>query len=423
MMTSLATMKQAIFQAQMFGALGTLPDSPVLAPDGSGPTERINLRDLGLIQLIAGGAKGYSSSADILGVTTDGRDLNEIWDEFQATLAILQSKRSAIVNMLTYPVANNIEDVPSFSGDDFEEMSEYGVPQSIRPTGDIYQMGYTFKWYDIATRFTWRFLSEANAAQVEAIHQSVIDADSRLIFKEIMRTLFRSTNRSANIKGQNYNVYTFWNGDGVVPPAYKNNTFTGTHSHFQGVASALISPAQLENAYDDLKSHGYSAENGTQLVTFVNEAQANVIRTFRQGQTTNGAVARWDFIPAVNQPAFIVPTQQGIIGGQPAAQWRGFNVVGAYGPALIIEESYIPAGYVVTLGSGGEANLLNPIGFREHSNTGLRGLRLVQEKATTYPLIDSTYVRGFGTGVRQRGAAYVQKLGNATYAPPAEYTS
>lgn len=415
-----------VFEPKIFGSVFTRPMDRVWAPDGSGFAERINLRDLGLIPVIGGGARGYSSTGDLLTTTADGRDLNEIWDEFQATLAILQEKRSSIVNMLTYPVVNMVEDVPSFGADDFEEASEYGVPKSVRSTGTMYQMGYTFKWYDIATRFTWQFLSEAPASQVEAIHQGVIDADSRLVFKEIMRTLFRNTNRAATIKGQNYNVYTFWNGDGVVPPDYKNNTFAGSHTHFQGTGAATsqIDSGDLETAYDDLKSHGYSAENGTQIVTFVNEAQANAIRTFKAGATNfNAAVARWDFIPAINQPAFIVPTVQGIIGSQPPSTWNGFNVIGSYGPALIIEESYIPALYAVTLASGGEANIQNPIGFREHANTGLRGLRLIQDKATVYPLVDSTYVRGFGTGVRQRGAAFIQQIGVAvgSYVPPTVY--
>ena len=407
-----------VFAPRMFGGAFAAPDGPVLAPDGSGPTTPLPLRGLGLIPLIQGGAKGFSSSADILTQTVDGRDLNSVWDEFQATLAILQEKRSAIVRMLTFPVTNNIEDVPSFSGDDFEESTEYGVPKSIRPSASLYQMGYTFKWYDIATRFTWKFLSDATAQQVEAIHQSVIDADNRLVFKEIMRTLFRSSNRTAHIKGQNYNVYTFWNGDGIVPPPYKNNTFDGTHTHFRTTGSATVDAGDLQEAYDDLAAHGYAKENGVQIVTFVNKAQADIIRTFRLGV----AGARWDFIPSLGQPAFLTLNQQ-LVGTQPADSWNGFNVIGSYGPALIIEESYIPAGYMVTLGSGGDANLNNPIGFREHANTGLRGLRLIQDKQTKYPLVDSTYVRGFGTGVRQRGCAFIQQLSAAgSYTAPAEYS-
>ena len=384
--------------------------------------DSINLRDLGLIQVIAGGAYGYNAAADILGQTADGRDLNEIWSEFQETLRIQNEARQRLIELLTFPVQNIIEDVPQFGGGDFEEMSEYGVPKSIRPTGSILQLGYTFKWYDLAARFTWLFLADASAAQVEAVHQAALDADNRLVFAEIMRTLFRSTNRTANIKGQNYNVYAFWNNDGNAPPDYKTNTFSGTHTHYRSSGAATIDSGDLEEMVDDLKSHGYSAENGTTLFSLMNEAQANVVRTFRQGVVNNnGAIARWDFIPASNQPAFIVPTTMAVVGGQVAPTYRGMNVVGSYGPLIIVEESYIPAGYVVTLGSGGDANLNNPIGFREHANTALRGLRLVQDKQSDYPLIDSYYVRGFGTGIRQRGAGMIMKIGAGGYTVPAQY--
>ena len=382
-----------------------------------------DLKSLGLIPQIAGGAYGYNALADVLGQTTDGRDLNEIWAEFQASLAIQNEARQKLISLLTFPVQNIIEDVPTFGGGDFEEMSEYGVPKSIRPTGSAFQLGYTFKWYDLAARFTWQFLAEASASQVEAIHQAALDADNRLVFLEVMRTLFRNTNRTATIKGQNYNVYAFWNNDGTVPPAYKNTTFLGTHQHYRTSGAANIDSGDLEEIIDDFKSHGYSAENGSTIFLMVNEIQANVIRTFRQGVVNNNsATARWDFIPAANQPAFIVPTTMAVLGGQVASTFRGLNVVGSYGPALIIEESYIPAGYVVGLTSGGDADINNPIGFREHANSALRGLRLVQDKPSNYPLIDSYYVRGFGTGIRQRGAGLVMQITAAgSYTIPSAY--
>lgn len=355
----------------------------------------------------------------------DGRDLNEIWSEFQETLRIANESRQTLVDLLTFPVQNIIEDVPQFGGDDFEEASEYGVPQGIRPTSNLLSLGYTFKWYDVAARFTWQFLADANASQVEAVHQSVLEADNRLVFREIMKTLFRSTNRTANIKGQNFNVYTFWNGDGTVPPAYKANTFDGTHTHFRITGAATIDSGDLEEAINDLKSHGYGPDNGTTLFFMVNTAEANVIRTFRANQVNNnGKTALYDFVPATNQPALIVPNQQGLLGTQVSPTFRGMNVIGSYGNALIIEEDYIPAGYLVLLGSGGEGNLNNPIGFREHANASLRGLRLVQDRQGGYPLIDSYYARGFGTGVRQRGAGLVMQIkASGSYAAPAAYAA
>lgn len=361
-------------------------------------------------------ARGYNAVADVLTQTADGRDLNEIWNEFQAVIALQNADRQRIIDLLTFPVTQVIEDVPQFGTEEFEEASQYGVPKGIRPEADVLSLGYTFKWYDIANRFTWQFLAEATAQRVEAVHQQVLDADSRKIFQEVMRTLFRNTNRTANIRGNNYNVYTFWNGDGTVPPAFKANTFDGTHTHFRASGGNVVTSGDLDEIEDDFKSHGYGSENGSTMFVMVNVTEANVIRGFR---VANGA--RFDFIPAAGQPALIQSDEVVLAGGQPAATFRGMNVIGSYGSLLIIEESYVPPSYLVALVSGGEANIQNPIGLREHSNPGLRGLRLVKGRENDYPLIDSYYVRGFGTGVRQRGAGLVMKITTGAYTVPTQY--
>jgi hypothetical protein len=251
------------------------------------------------------------------------------------------------------------------------------------------------------------------------VHQSALDADNRLVFKEVMKTLFRPTNRTANIKGQNYNVFTFYNGDGNVPPDFKNNTFDGTHTHFRTTGANTVASGDLDEIMDDFRSHGYTSENGTTQFVMVNNIEAQTIRTFR---VSGGA--RYDFIPSQGQPGLIVPNEQGLLGTQVASTFRGLNVVGSYGTLLIIEEDYIPAGYMVALASGGQANLNNPIGLREHQNAGLRGLRLVKGRSDDYPLIDSYYARGFGTGVRQRGAGMVMQVTTAaSYTAPAAYAS
>lgn len=363
-------------------------------------------------------ARGYNANADVLQQTADGRDLNDIWTEFQATVAIQNEERQRIIDLLTFPVTNVIEDVAQFGSEDFEEASEYGVPKGVRPSGEVLSLGYTFKWYDIANRFTWQFLAEATAQRVEAVHQMVLDADNRNLFKEVMRTLFRNTNRTANIKGQNYNVFALWNADGTVPPAYKANTFLGSHNHYRVSGGATITAGDLDEIIDDFKSHGYGAENGSTMFAMVNVTEANTIRSFR---VATGA--RYDFIPAQGQPGLIIPAQDQLLGtGQPAATFRGMNVIGSYGSLLIIEEDYVPPAYVVALVSGGQANIQNPIGLREHANTGLRGLRLVKGRDNDYPLIDSYYVRGFGTGIRQRGAGLIMQIkASGTYDVPAQY--
>lgn len=399
---------------------------PLYIPAGSSipaaDHELVDLDLLGMFLGIEGGERGYNTEGDVLTQTADGRDLNELWREFQTTLQVQNAARQAVVDFLSYPVTNIIEDVAQISGDDFEEASEFGEPKGIRTSLSYFSLAFDFKWYDIAARFTWKYLAEATGQQVESVHASVLEADNRLVFNQVMKTLFNPVNKAADIRGTAYTVYKLYNADGTVPPAYKGATHTGTHTHYVTSGAAGVDSGDVEALIDHLRHHGYSDANGVKLVLMANSAQADVIRTFRFGvANANGAVAKYDFIPAQGSPAFLLPGA-GLVGSQPAATYNGMTVIGSYGPVLVVEEDYVPAGYMVIIGTGGPANLNNPVGIREHANPGLRGLRLVKGRDNDYPLVDSFYSRGFGTGVRQRGGAAVMQItANATYATPAAY--
>jgi len=82
----------------------------------------------------------------------------------------------------------------------------------------------------------------------------------------------------------------------------------------------------------------------------------------------------------------------------------------------------MPTAHIFGFATGGEDSLSNPVGIREHPQAGLRGLRLVKGRQPDYPLIDSFWAFGFGTGVRHRGAGFVMEItADASYDPPADY--
>lgn len=378
---------------------------------------------LGIVMGIGGGAKGFNTSGDVITRAADGTDLNTIWAEFQKTIALQNSQRQALVDFLTYGVSAPVETVPQFgAGENFEKASEFGVPVAQKPAPGYFQMGFSFDWYDTATRFTWQFLAEATTQQIEAIHQNVLESDNRLVFMEVMRTLFNNVNRSATINGNAYNVYAFYNNDGTVPPPWKSNTFAGTHDHYFTSGAATVNSVDLDDSYNHLAHHGYTRAEGAEIVTMVNKQEGDIIRGFRS--VANGGTALYDFIPAANTPSFLLPTTLRVADGQvqPSSTLRGLNVIGSYGEMIIIQEDYIPAGYMVSFATGGRESLTNPIGIREHANTSLRGLRLVKGRSNDYPLQDAYYQRGFGTGIRQRGAAVIQQItASGSYAIPAAY--
>ncbi|AYN57960.1 major head protein [Mycobacterium phage Fowlmouth] len=366
---------------------------------------------------------GYGTAGDIVYTTNDGVDLNQLWAEAQAALAVWNAGRSKLVNLLTFDVENEIESVPQVGEATFELASEFGEPESERIKLGYFQLGYDFQDYDRATRFTYRFLRDADSRQVAAINNAMMQADERLVFKQVMAAIFDNRNRVADIRNNPYNVYALYNADGTVPPSYRGNTFTSSHSHYLVSGGAKIDSGDLEDAYEHIAEHGYSIENGTQIVCLMNRAQLKEVRKFRAGQTNNNTkVAEYDFIPGRGQPTQIIDTPLGLLGSLPPDTWNGLRVYGSYGDILLIEEPFIPDGYFLMFGTGGAGNLQNLVGFRQHKNAVYRGLRIMPGRDQRYPLIESYYTRAFGTGIRQRAGAVVMQIkASGSYDIPEPY--
>lgn len=365
--------------------------------------------------LILGHDQGYNENADVITQTADGADINAMWDEFQQTIQLLNRDRTALVQLLTFNVARNVEQIRYPAGDEFEEASEYGEPKGIR-LGPAFNLGFDFKWYDLAIRYTWMFLAEATQAQVEALNNSAIEADNRLLFVKILSAIFDNRNREASIQGQDVPVYPFYNGDGTVPPKWKTHTFDGTETHYLVSGAATVDSGDLDDMANKLTRKGYGLTRGYRLVLLVNEQEGKTIRKFRVS-----AGDGYDFIPGGNAGGGVVINGQ-VVGAPEGAGLPG--EIGTYGPWRVVVEDYLPPGYMLGFATGGEKNIGNPVGIREHANASLRGLTLIPGNNSDYPLVDSYYRHGFGTGVRHRGAGVVMQIkSTGTYDIPAGYSN
>lgn len=366
------------------------------------------------------GLGGYNQLSDVLVQPADGTNINEIWAEINSTLAIWNSQRNSLIAHFTFPVTEVIERVAVPGQMDFEKATEFGQPRGGSGFS-YYNRGYDFDFYDLAIRYTYRFIGEASGEQIRNLNNLALEADNRLLFNAVMKCLFNPTNlvgvADSNIPTQ---VVKFYNGDGEVPPVYKNNTFTGSHSHYGTTqslgTSATLNSATLDAVEADFRKHGFTPViSGTKLIAMVNPQEGTIMRGFK---VANGA--KYDFIPGANYGGGIfLPMNGGLVA---ATSDPVPGEIGTYGPWHIVEEEYIPAGYLSLMASGGTFNLQNPIGIREHYNASMRGLRLIPGARSDYPLIDSFYERGFGTGVRQRGGGWlVQVTNSATYTVPTIY--
>lgn len=384
--------------------------------------DRVDLKGLGFVPEVAGGATGYHVASDVVTQTADGRDLADVWSDMLEMLNAVNGSRQALIRFLTFGVNAPTELVAQQgTGVDFEEASEFGEPVGARIQPTYFTLGYTFKWYDLAGRFTWQYLADATQQMIDSVGNAAVEAYWRKQLFEVFKTVFNASNLTANIQGTAYNVYKFYNNDGTVPPTYKTNTFLSTHTHYRTTGAATLDAGDLDEMIDDFNSHGYSQDNGSRQVLMVHTTQGNVVRTFRS--VANGGTGQYDFLPSVGQPGTLINTTQQVIGQtQVPNSLEGLTVIGNYGPLIVVQDDWLPTTHIFGFTTGGQDSIGNPVGIREHAQSALRGLRLVKGRGQDYPLINSFWAFGFGTGVRHRGGGMVMEItADATYDPPAIY--
>ncbi|KAB1864566.1 hypothetical protein [Microbacterium algeriense] len=365
------------------------------------------------IRDIYGADRGFNVAADIVTQTADGVPLNDIYNEFIDALNEWNLGRSALSAMFTSNTIDSFAQLPKEpgKGEDFEPQSEFGVPRSSRRDVDYFRMGLPLEWFDAASRFTAAFLRDASREQVDLQFQDKLEMDNRLVFRKTMSALTdKRVAGSRDVNENGVDIFDLWDGStGEVPPSYDGKTFTDTHSHYLVSGAATVDGGDIKALTDTIQEHGYGRrESGEQVVIFAHPTEADAIATFRR-DPANLAANPYDFIPSVSAPAYL--TDLTIVGDKPPAQFNGLPIEGSYGDAWISKNYRVPQGYVIALATSGPNSSRNPLLFREHISAQHRGLRLVNPNdGSRYPLVNSYFTRGFGVGVRHRGAAAVMQI-------------
>lgn len=368
---------------------------------------------------------GFNTEGDVRYRTTDGVSYNDLFTEFDDTLTIWNQHQTGLAALFTYNVVDEVETVSSVGQAQFEKASEFGVPKAARVGVGYYQLAYGYEDWDVALRYTWKFLRENPAANIRAEHDRILEAHNRQIFTETLSAIFDNRSRTTEVNGLGFSVYPLYNGTGPKPPDYNGQVFPSDHTHYLVSGAVLLDSEDIEGVIGTLTEHGYGKRSGTQIVFLVNQAVIDVVSLFRKGvANSNGKTARYDWIPAPSQPAQFTVNADGLLGTQPPDTWNGLVIAGSYGNAWFVEEASIPAGYLLAVASGGVQSISNLVGIRQHANPAWRGLRLMPGNQSNYPLIEGFYQFGMGTGIRQRGGATVMMIGtgtNADYVVPEDF--
>ncbi|WP_139836670.1 hypothetical protein [Mycobacterium szulgai] len=342
----------------------------------------------------------------------DGTDLNDMWDEWRELLNIWNNEKTKLTDLLIFKTTVSGEAVPQdMTIGSFETATDLGVPKSVGSPNAL-PLGYKFGDFDLASRFSWRFLRDADIRQVEAVMNGILAADNQLVTGTILRRLCDPAEKRNE---HQMRVFGLWNGtDGLTPPSYMGRTFSQNTTHYIPSQASQIDAADIEDAIRLIVRKGYGTSSNSKLLILANSDESELIQAWRAGEPSrpSGPDASYDFIPANDAPPWI--TKTGELVGQPVpGEIWGLKVEGSYGPALLIQSDFIPSGYVAVVASSGPNSMNNVMGFREHPNTAYQGLRHIPGEGQ-YPIVGSYSQRSFGVGVRQRGAAAVIQVTNSS---------
>lgn len=360
---------------------------------------------------------GINTKGDVLvNQLADSTDLNEVWEEFSELLQIYNTEQKSITDLLTFKVTVSGDAVPQdMTVGSFEEATDLGVPKSAAPPSAL-PLGYTFRDLDLASRFSWRFLRDADRRQVEGVMNSISAADQKLVSGTVLSTLFGKV-RKRNEHGMT--VFDLYDGAAPGPPSYNGRQFDESETHYFTSGASQIDSQDIEDAIRLITRKGYGTHSNSKILILANPDESEYIQSWRAGEPSrpSGPDALWDFIPAADAPPFLTPHGE-LVGQQVPGEIWNVKVQGSYGEALLVQSDFIPSGYVAVVATYGPGSLYNVIGFRQHPNPAYQGLRAIPG-AGTYPIVGSYHQRSFGVGVRQRGAAVaIQVSTNASYTAP-----
>lgn len=218
----------------------------------------------------------------------------------------------------------------------------------------------------------------------------------------------------------NHTCYGLWSNDGLTPPPYLGRTFDASHTHYLTSGSTVIDSQDIEVMLKHVTQHGYGTARGSQMSIFAHPDDVDAA-TRRPGEpgwsteavdlslcTTSSRVPLCPRGSAMNRSTVL----------SPAADFNGLQVRGSYAGALLIQSNFVPVGYVAVVASGGPNSDLNLWPSANTRTWITKACAIFRAHWNGYPLQDSFFARGFGVGVRHRGAAVVCKITTGSYSAP-----
>lgn len=324
-------------------------------------------------------------------------------NDIQTVLAAELTAHNAIVTMLltdlaTYTTDRQRKYGTSVAGDMYE-VDEYGrAPTQVSKPGDT--VGFPLKMFQYAIGWTEKWFQLNTPADMAIATQAAERAHLRMITRELKKAFMLSANYTFNdflVDKVDVAVKRLVNADSAnIPEGPNNEVFDGaTHTHYAGRAGGSLAASDLTSLINNVLEHGFGVAVKLAIST-----------------TDEVAVRALTGFTAYPDPRIVYRNTD--TPGQTLDISRLNNrAIGIFGGAEVWVKSWMPASYFFAWDSGSPP----PLAFRQRTNTGLQGLRIVGTNHM-FPLYAQYMEAEFGIGVWTRTNGAMLYSGDTSYSDP-----
>lgn len=359
-----------------------------------------------------GGAYGTLAALDTLATlsNTTVADFGEdnAFREIDAALAAHNRIEQELLSDFVDPTTDRLRRYGSQDSMTMNEVDEFGRPDAQKISAGA-TVGFPLRLYEISVQWTRKYLQNATGEELAKQVVAVMDADSKVIQREIKRALFNPTNATVLdrlVDNVSLAIKRLVNADGAsIPLGPNGESFDGaTHTHYLFTAAASLAAADMNSLIETVIEHHPS---GSALV-YINRAQETAVR---------GLTGFTAYLDARLMPG------GGATGVQANSSLSSFNVneraIGIYSAGGVSAEiwvkPFVPSGYLFAWVRGAPV----PMVMRTR-NAGGGNLELVADDEL-HPLRARSWERecGFAAWTRTNGAIlFVDALSGSAYAAP-----
>jgi hypothetical protein len=350
-------------------------------------------------------AYGFMQLRDSLPLTVEQIGVERVNDAILQTLNAYNEQLNALMGIFVQPVPDRQRRYTTTGSARLQPMDESGRALPIKPALGYYDVA--FPLYMAGGAWGATFL-ERKKMTVEDANNTInvlISADHVWMRDHVLSALFAAT--SWTFDDLTYGALTVQplaNGDATVYGYWSGSTFGATDNHFMAQAAAISDAANPFTAmYTELKEH---PDNLGEVIAFI----PSNLRTAVMALT---GFVDYDFDGNVT----VDPTLTRIVGRPNMANMPG-TLLGydTTSRVWIVEWTVLPDNYIVAVTGNGPRAL----GMRQDPDPSLQGFFQAATRED-YPFWEAQYVRMAGFGGWNRTAAVICRIGNASYAAPADY--